>query len=304
MILPWIGLIVLVLMVALLYFLSKGAKAQNQSADHTLSKISEAEIKDEKVLFEELKEGKLEEKMRAIEALVELNPPGLGPVLVDAMGDKNEQIKLAAAAALKKIKDPETVPLLIEALKEPNRWVPARVAEVLVALGKPAMARVREAVAGEDERVKAYAVQILGMMEIEDSIEVFQECLKDTSVEVRRAAATVLAEKNPREAVPAFLEAIKDPDAKVRLQAVNALGNAGSQDALEVLAVAAGDENWGVAVSAVRALSKLGDKGMKTLKLIAGEQGHPCQKQAASLVGEKAKPKEVSINITYGGKGE
>ncbi|KNZ69723.1 PBS lyase HEAT domain-containing protein repeat-containing protein [Thermincola ferriacetica] len=298
--LPLIGALVFVLMLGVLFLLARSNKSFSVNEYGSLVKSEEKVPVDSETLINILKDGNAKEKIAAIEKLVELAPPGCGQLLVEAMADKNEEVKIVAAEALLKMRDVETISLLVEALRNPGKWLPARVAEVLAAIGEPAVPVLTEAAADADEKVRAYVIQILGMINANGLEPVFQKGLQDSSVEVRRAAASVLAELKPAGLQEDLLAAVKDSDARVRIHAIKALSRFKDKRVLERLAAATEDDEWTVVASAIGALAGIGNEGEEILSRIAGDLHHPGQELALKALQAKGKKPGKVVNISYG----
>lgn len=241
----------------------------------------------------------IEQKKVAARRLAQIGSSQTVMPLVEAIADKNEEIRLMAAGALKRIKDPAGIEPLIRALKEPMKWLPARIAEVLVALGPPAVPALLAGLQDPDPEFKGYIIEILGEIGDKGSLNILAGVLRDEYPAVRAKAAAAISNIGGSEAVQALLAALTDTDLKVRNQAVLALRRLGDPAAATGLAGAAGDPDKFVRANALEALGKLGDAGYTVLQQIAGNPGHPEKDRAAAILEKQGVKSEAKVNIIF-----
>jgi HEAT repeat protein len=92
------------------------------------------------------------------------------PALVEALGEKDNDLRYAAVGALgcfvEELQDPpkQLVPVLVRALSDPNQKCREGAAWALASLGKPAVPAVLELLQGKDTALQARAARIFGTM--------------------------------------------------------------------------------------------------------------------------------------------
>jgi HEAT repeat protein len=163
-----------------------------------------------------------------IATLAEMGPDAkvAVPVLIGALGSREEHVRDEAALALANI-GPEAraaIPALIADYREPRPFAPLRGMQALALFGDAALAPLLEALEDPDEDVRGHAAQALGWMG-EKAMPPLVMRLRHKKPEVRGAAAGALGQMgaDAKVAVPALRNRLKDPVAEVCYRAVFAL---------------------------------------------------------------------------------
>jgi HEAT repeat protein len=140
----------------------------------------------------------------------------IGHELAEALAD--EPIKEARLTP-----PPAEVQKLLQQLGNDRFLVRERASKQLIALGKPAVAALKEASSHRDAEIASRSQRIL--MEIQTSLPYLIDTLKEGEVEERKAAALALERlgEEAKEALPALVEALKDNEESVRDAAVSAV---------------------------------------------------------------------------------
>ena len=108
-------------------------------------------------------------KRRLVEALGKLGDPQAVPPLIQALGDRSENVRAAAAEALGAIGDPQAVPPLIQALGDDEFWVRRAAAEALVRIGAPAVPALIQALGDYRDDVRRAAQQAIQQIQTKQS---------------------------------------------------------------------------------------------------------------------------------------
>jgi HEAT repeat protein len=198
-------------------------------------------------------------RAQSAEILGYLALPGGSQALIEALGDRREEVRLTAVTSLTRLQDSSTIIPLAEALGNPGRFLPARVAEVLLAFGEKAVAPLIEEIRKADPEGQALICEVLGQIGDARAVPVLMEVLRESSSEKSRAAAAQSLGAIPGEGnVQALLEALKDSHWSVRAKAAEALGRLGDPQAQPALKIAAEEDlDWNVQAVAQAALHKL-----------------------------------------------
>lgn len=124
----------------------------------------------------------------------------------------DESQRWRAAILLSNFKEPECVPVLHEGLKadsEQGKW--------------------------EAQWVKWEAVNALGRVHNEDSVEALRPLAKDPSGRIRQEVALVFGRMREPEGLPVLIAMLNDEDANVRWRAAMAMGSLGLKEGIEPL---------------------------------------------------------------------
>ena len=206
-------------------------------------------------------------KWRLVEAFGAAGTPAV-PALIQALGDRSENIRRAAAKALGKLGDPKAIPALsvwahagedaarnaLQTLGHPMLDLPQAVAQVAaqgawgVLIRALTCTQVREVVVGLGAPAVPALIQALG----------------DLSENVRRAAAEALGKLGDPQAVPALIKALGDDWNAVRRAAAEALGKLGDPQAVPALIQALGDRSENVRRAAQQAIQQIQTKQSQT----------------------------------------
>ena len=184
----------------------------------------------------------LQNKINAIENLEMIGKTGIS-LIIESLGDEDEDVRWAAAKALGNIKSETAVQSLIKALGDEDedvRWATAK------ALGniksETAVQSLIKALGDEDQFVRWVAVKALGNIKSETAVQSLIKTLGDEDEDVRRAVAKALGNIKSETAVQPLIEALGDEDQSVRRVVAEALGNIKSETAVQSLIKTLGDE--------------------------------------------------------------
>ncbi|MDH5362206.1 MAG: HEAT repeat domain-containing protein, partial [Aigarchaeota archaeon] len=165
-------------------------------------------------------------KSRAVDALVRIGTPAVGPV-IEALRNEGDGVRWELVVTLRRIGDARAVEPLVQALKD------------------------------EDRRVRHEAVQALGEIGDARALEPLAEALKDAHNTVRMSAADALGTIGDARAVEPLFQSVWDEDERARERAAEALGKMGEK-AVAFLVQALKGENREARERAVSALNKIG----------------------------------------------
>ncbi|MCP9451417.1 MAG: HEAT repeat domain-containing protein [Nitrospira sp.] len=149
--------------------------------------------------------------------------------LVAALNSSDWIVRMYIAKALGRLSDPRAVAPLLELLQDPVKTVREEASAALVAIGRPAVPHLIEALTHPDWMVRLRAIESLKMI-------------------------------RPPEAVPALITlAFHDPDSTIREDAVRALGVSGDERAVEPL-ITIVTQQPKLRLAAIEALGWIGDR--------------------------------------------
>ena len=150
--------------------------------------------------------------------------------LVVAMGDTSWRVRKTATDVLQGfVREGRFVPLLINALRNgDNAGLRNSAVEMLVKVGARAVPALTEAAVDYDEDIRKFAVDILGDIGDDESLDALILALKDDDVNVRSSAAEALGKVGGSMAVEALLSALAIEDLWLRFAVMEALGKVGS----------------------------------------------------------------------------
>jgi len=161
-------------------------------------------------------------RKQLVEALGAVGTPAV-PLLIQALGDWDEDVCRAAAEALGAIGDPQAIPALIQALGDDWDAVRRAAAEALVKIGTPAVSPLIQALGDDWDAVRRAAAWALGKLGDPQAVPALIKALGDSVWDVRRAAAWALGKLGDPQAVPALIQALRDLSENVRRAARQAI---------------------------------------------------------------------------------
>jgi HEAT repeat protein len=200
--------------------------------------------------------------------------------LITALRDRDRDVRIAAARSLGRLRIAEAGAELVAAAAE--RRVPeALVRWALLQIGAPVLPELRALLASPDERERAAALQLIGLLGGPSDAGAVRERLRDGSALVRTQAARALGRLGGERDLPALIEALEDRIAAVRAAAATALGYLRDRRALDALLEhAEADPIFEVARECARAVARI-DPGLAAAQAARVESDH--LREAADL---------------------
>lgn len=189
-------------------------------------------------------------------ALGDMGSPRAVPALLEALDDRNGDVRAAASRSLGRIGPVEAIEPLVTA--GVDRRVPRDVAMLaLLDVGPSAVPRLLELTQHEEPRVRASAVELVGLLGEAGDAEDLPERLRDTAAEVRAAASGALGRLGAAAARDALIEALDDRVPSVRVASAKALGQIGGRSALDALVRVARTDEFEPAAAAAEAAAAI-----------------------------------------------
>lgn len=192
--------------------------------------------------------------------LVSIGLPTVKP-LISVLANKDSVVRYRASETLARIGLPSINPLIL-ALSDNDTSQAA--AESLVKIGSPAVTPLIAQMGDPNADVRYLAVEILGKIKDERSVEPLIQQLKDDSAPVQTAVSKALVSIGPG-ATEQLLNSIKDPDADFRLSIINILGDTGDLRGIPVLIDSLADNNEMINRAAMVSLVKIGSPAVDPL---------------------------------------
>lgn len=178
-----------------------------------------------------LKDGDIGVRMAAAESLLKIVPPRrvavVVPTLVHVIRNEATAQRQRAATLLGKIPDARAAAELVEALGDKEQEVRKAAEEALVELGTAVAADAIRALRHKSPEVRRAAARVLGRIGDPAAVEPLLEALRDRDEWVRAHAAEVLRKLGDQRVIPAFLAALDDGNERVRAHAAAVLGELG-----------------------------------------------------------------------------
>ena len=201
--------------------------------------------------------------------------------LLQALGDDDRDVRAAAARSLGRLQVVEAVQPLLLALV--SRSVPRVIGfQAVLDIGPPALPALRSMLHGEDARLRAEAVELIGQLGEASDGEVLVHALSDPSAEVRARVAAALGRLGAAAGASALREALGDRIYFVRLHAARALGRLGEPQAVPTLLDQARGDQFEAARSAAEALALSDPEAL--LRAAAAPGAGPHLHEAADLL--------------------
>lgn len=272
-------------------------------------------------LFDIMQEMTRLERINIIRTVIRRMP---GPMTVKQclvlLKDPRVTVRNRVAAALV-VLGRDHIDLLVPALKDSDENVRKGVSNALVAIGPPAIPKVKEAVRAPETRAAASDVLIrIG----EPSVPAFVELLRDKDQDVRMTAAICLGKIGSMKATPAlikstrdiaavrrvaisslcticdpratdiFIEVLSNPDddGEVRARAARSLSVVGGEKAIKALVAALTDFDLKVRTSVISSLQRVGAPAVGPV--VAAMSGPRDLRRAAAAVLEKIDSPEAA----------
>jgi HEAT repeat protein len=185
-----------------------------------------------------------------------MGSPGAAGDLVAALDDPDARVRAAAARGLGRLAVTDAVEPLLAAGADGR--IPRLVAgQALLDIGPSALPQLLELARSGDDRERASAVELVGLIGGAVDAEPLVDALHDPAATVRASAARALGRLGADEAAARLRERLDDRIPFVRAAAADALGEIGDDEAAEQLhALARGDE-FDAARAAAGALARI-----------------------------------------------
>lgn len=179
------------------------------------------------------------------------------PALVAALGDSDRTVRVAATRSLGRLRVPEAGPPLVAAAAD-GRAPAGLVRWALLQIGPPALPELRSLLASPNDRERAAAIQLIGLLGGPSDAAEAEARLHDSSSLVRAQAARALGRLGSERNLTALLEALDDRIPAVRAAAATSLGYLRDPRALDALSEhAETDDSFDVARESARAAARI-----------------------------------------------
>jgi len=188
--------------------------------------------------------------------LGDIGPASAAAALSAALHDSDRDVRIAAARSLGRLRTPEATQDLLAAAVD-RRVPPALIRWSLLQIGAPALPRLIPGLTSQSERLRAGAVQLIGLLGGPGEAAQVEEGLRDTSAMVRAQAARALGRIGGRRNLPALRQAMWDRIPAVREAAADALGQLRDSESVPLLAIRAGGDQFDVARACARAVAAI-----------------------------------------------
>jgi HEAT repeat protein len=178
----------------------------------------------------------------------------VGPMLIDALEDRDADVRASAARSLGRLGyEAAAAPLLLVLVRG---HVPRAIAfRAVLDLGAPALPELRQLARAADPDVRAGAVELIGWLGEAADVGLLVEAIGDSSAEVRARSAAALGRLADTEGASALTRALDDEMYFVRLHAARALGQVGERGAVERLLRQAREDRFEAARAAADAVA-------------------------------------------------
>lgn len=184
--------------------------------------------------------------------------------------DPHPAVRVAAVPAIARVGTSSLIAVVLDALGQQATVVRYLVGSVLLQVGEPLRAALRERLTRRDATEHDLTTWMgLAVSTREPDLLALAARMSDhSSLEVRAAAMRAAGQWFHPEAASRLLARLGDPEPPVRALAARGLGVLGHPDAVPALAQALGDADWWVRFRASLALALLGDVGRSALRAI------------------------------------
>jgi 4a-hydroxytetrahydrobiopterin dehydratase len=194
--------------------------------------VEESAIIDQELLenIEILKNGSDFEKRRASTRLGRIGNADAVPVLIKALKNKDRFVKKAAIRSLGMIKDTRAIPSLIRLLQSEDGEYRYAAKDSLVEIGEVCEDVLISAFESRNYHQREMAIEALGELELENSLQFLKKGLLDDISQVRWRAARAINQWYDEETIKTLKNLFKnDPDIKVREESAKTLKNIENQ---------------------------------------------------------------------------
>ena len=151
---------------------------------------------------------------------------------------------------------------LIPALVDEDWKVNKATYNALAEFAPSAVEFLISALGSENQLVRLYAVNLLGIAKDKGAVEHLIPLLKDKDASIRSSSASALGRIGDERAIPPLLEALNDPAANVRIAAISSLGKLKASEAAgKLIEIAKNEkEREDVRKEAIESLGEIGGK--------------------------------------------
>ena len=195
---------------------------------------------------------------RATAAFVlgDMASPRAEPALLHALHDPAREVRAAAARSLGRLGCAAAVEPIVYALAEDS--IPRSAAgSALLSLGAAALPSLRELERRAEPEVRAFSVELVGLVGDASDGPLLVERLRDSSAETRAKAARALGRLAAEDAAAALRGALDDRIPFVRAAAAHASGLVGDPQAASRLLELAREDSFDAARAAAQALARV-----------------------------------------------
>jgi HEAT repeat protein len=204
------------------------------------------------------------------------------PALIAALGDSDRAVRVAAARSLGRLRVPEAGTALVTAAAD-GRAPVGLVQWALLQIGPPALPELRSLLLSPNDRERAAAIQLIGLLGGPSDAREAEARLRDSSALVRAQAARALGRVGGERNLTALLEALEDRIPAVRAAAAISLGYLRDPRALDPLTEhAERDDSFDVAREAARAAARVDPTATASAARASGSEH---LREAVDLVG-------------------
>jgi HEAT repeat protein len=188
--------------------------------------------------------------------LGDIGDGAVAPALIVALRDADRDVRIAAVRSLGRLRATEAGPDLVAAAAE-RRAPDALVRWALLQIGVAMLPELGNLLSSSDQRERAAAVQLIGLLGGPSDAGEVQERLRDSALQVRVQAARALGRLGGEHQVPALLDALEDRIPEVRAAAATSLGYLRDRRALPALGEHAVHDLFDVARECARAVARI-----------------------------------------------
>lgn len=250
-------------------------------------------------LMTALKDGDVEVRRAAVQALSNLDDPRAIPAFIDALRDADAEVRACAAGALGQFEDKRSLAPLMGALKDDNKDVRrAAMSSLGSQSAEVPVEMIVTALADKDPEIRQAALGLVNRhAEGEDEerpvdgrlVQAVVGLIGDANADVRSAAISLVGDLRLTQAPPALVAAAKDRSADVRQGVASALGSIGDPKAVPTLRDLLADPNGDVREQAVQALGEIRDRS--ALEALVGalkSSDATVRRSAAEALGQRS----------------
>jgi hypothetical protein len=217
------------------------------------------------------REGKLHRRIQAVTLLGHFSDSDTETALVAAMDDPQFGVRLGAMHALAQRGSRELLGKVLGAMAATPLGTDRLFADVLARFGATSAGTL---IAQLDRlahapRVQAAIVRVLGLWQVEGSLEALAAQRSNPSAQVRLACVLGLGRRLDEHSCTLIGGLLQDPEPSVRTAVAQALGQHRSALSMNLLSAQLHDSAWDVAVAAARSLGGLGAGGRALLRSMA-----------------------------------